>query len=250
MNIEPTLEYLLKRQDPFICLVKGKWGVGKTYFIKKFIRDHHDIIAKRSYSYVSLFGVSTSADLMQAIYLNTVPTTTTGTTLNEALSRSSSEEAIDRVKLFLGRTKPLLSRIADVPVFGVNNIKNFVVNNAAHWLTRNTLIIIDDLERHSSSLPIRDILGILTDLKEERGCQIILVMNEDALQRNDSDKPYFETKEKVIDRELVFEPTVEDAITIGLTDKDKNQSAAESSRSATSAQSTRSITPCANSGMF
>jgi KaiC/GvpD/RAD55 family RecA-like ATPase len=50
MNIEPTLEYLLKRQNPFICLVKGEWGVGKTYFIKKFIRDHHDIIAKQSYS--------------------------------------------------------------------------------------------------------------------------------------------------------------------------------------------------------
>jgi hypothetical protein len=115
-------------------------------------------------------------------------------------------------------------------VFGANNIKNFVVNNAAHWLTRSTLIIIDDLERHSSSLSIRDILGILTDLKEERGCQIILVMNEDALQRNDGDKPYFETKEKVIDRELVFRPTAEDAITIGLTDKDKNQSAAECCR--------------------
>jgi hypothetical protein len=230
MNIEPTLEHLLKRQDPFICLLKGEWGVGKTYFIKKFSRDYHDLIAKQSYSYVSLFGISTSADLMQAIYLNTVPTRTLGASLTEALSGSSSEEAIDRVKLFLGRAKPLLSRLADIPVFGANNIKNFVVNNAAHWLTRNTLIIIDDLERHSSSLSIRDILGILTDLKEERGCQIILVMNEDAIQRNDGDKPYFETKEKVIDRELVFQPTVEDAITIGLTDKDKNQSVAESCR--------------------
>jgi hypothetical protein len=105
-----------------------------------------------------------------------------------------------------------------------------VVNNAAHWLTRNTLIIIDDLERHSNSLSIRDILGILTDLKEERGCQIILVMNEDALQQNDYDKPYFETKEKVIDRELVFQPTIQDAITIGFTDKGKNQSAAEGCR--------------------
>jgi hypothetical protein len=96
MNIEPSLEHLLKRQDPFICLLKGEWGVGKTYFIKKFIRDYHDIIAKQSYSYVSLFGISSSADLMHAIYLNTVPTRTLGTSLTEALSRSSSEEAIDR----------------------------------------------------------------------------------------------------------------------------------------------------------
>jgi hypothetical protein len=108
---------------------------------------------------------------MQVIYLNAVPTRTLGTPLTEVLSRSSSEEAIERVKLFLGRAKPLLSRLADIPVFGANNIKNFVVNNAAHWLTRNTLIIIDDLERHSNSLSIRDILGILTDLKEERAAR-------------------------------------------------------------------------------
>jgi beta-phosphoglucomutase-like phosphatase (HAD superfamily) len=53
-------------------------------------------------------------------------------------------------------------------------------------------------------------------------------MNEDALQKDGGDKPYFDTKEKVIDREIVFQPTVEDAIEIGLKDKDKNRAAAES----------------------
>jgi Cdc6-like AAA superfamily ATPase len=76
VNIEPTLTHLLTRHDPFICLVKGEWGVGKTYFIKKFIHENHASIAKQSYSYVSLFGVSSAGDLMQAIYVNTVPTKT------------------------------------------------------------------------------------------------------------------------------------------------------------------------------
>jgi len=35
-------------------------------------------------------------------------------------------------------------------------------------------------------------------------------------------------KEKVIDREITFQPTVEDAVAIGLTEKEKNQAAAES----------------------
>jgi predicted AAA+ superfamily ATPase len=55
MNIEPTLKYLLTRADPFICLIKGQWGVGKTYFVKKFIRDNRDSIAKANFAYVSLF---------------------------------------------------------------------------------------------------------------------------------------------------------------------------------------------------
>jgi Cdc6-like AAA superfamily ATPase len=228
VDIEPTLTHLLTRQEPFICLVKGQWGVGKTYFIKRFIREHHASIAKQSYSYVSLFGISSADDLMQAIYLNTVPTKTLGSSLADAFSRSSSDEALDRVKLFVGHAKPLVSRLAGIPLFGANNFRGFVISNAAHWFTRNTLIVIDDLERHSNGLSIRDILGIFTNLKEERGCQVIIVMNEDALKKDDGDKPYFETKEKAIDREILFQPTVEDAISIGLKDKEKNQATAVS----------------------
>jgi hypothetical protein len=227
MNIEPTLRHLLTRATPFICLVKGQWGVGKTYFIKQFIRENNAAIAKQSYAYVSLFGISGPDELLQAIYLNTVSTKTLGLSLTDVLSRTSSDEAMDRVKLFVGRAKPLISRLAGIPLFGANNLRAFVVSNAAHWFTRHTLIVVDDLERHGTSFSIRDILGILTNLKEERGCQIIVVMNEDALQTDAGDKPYFETKEKVIDRELTFEPTIEDAIAIGLTEKAKNQLAAE-----------------------
>jgi hypothetical protein len=227
MNIEPTLRHLLTRPAPFICLVKGQWGVGKTYFIKQFIRENHPVIAKQNYAYVSLFGISGPDELIQAIYLNTIPTKTLAQPLADVFSRASSDDALDRVKLFVGRAKPLVSRLAGIPLFGANNLRAFVVSNAAHWFTRNTLIVVDDLERHGSSFSIRDILGILTDLKEERGCQIIIVMNEDALQKDGGDKPYFETKEKVIDRELTFEPTIEDAVAIGLTEKAKNQLAAE-----------------------
>lgn len=227
MSIEPTLRHLLSRATPFICLVKGQWGVGKTYFIKQFIRENNAAIAKQNYAYVSLFGISGPDELLQAIYLNTIPAKTLGQPLADAFSRTSSDEALDRVKLFVGRAKPLVSRLAGIPLFGANNLRAFVVSNAAHWFTRNTLIVVDDLERHGSGFSIRDILGILTDLKEERGCQIIIVMNEDALQKDAGDKPYFDTKEKVIDRELTFEPTIEDAIAIGLTEKEKNQLAAE-----------------------
>jgi hypothetical protein len=89
VDIEPTLVHLLTRHDPFICLVKGQWGVGKTYFIKKFIREHHTSIAKQSYSYVSLFGIGSISELMQSIYLNTVPARTLGTSLTEAFTRPS-----------------------------------------------------------------------------------------------------------------------------------------------------------------
>jgi hypothetical protein len=228
MNIEPTLKYLLTRSDPFICLVKGQWGVGKTYFIKKFIRDNRAIIVKSNFAYISLFGVSSIEELTQAIFVNSVSTKTLDTTLSDALS---SDEALStRAKYLFDRAKPLLARAGGLPIFGVNAMRGFTLGTMAHFFNRNSLIVIDDLERHSAGLPVRDILGVITHLKEERGCQIIIVMNEDALTK-DSDAPYFETKEKVIDRELTIEPTVDEAIAIGLTDyQDKNSLAANGCR--------------------
>jgi hypothetical protein len=230
MNIEPTLKYLLTRADPFICLIKGQWGVGKTYFVKRFIRDNRDSIAKANFAYVSLFGISSIDELVQAIFINSVSTTSLHTTWSGALSHSSEEALTSRARYLVDRAKPLLSRAANLPLFGVGALRGFALGTMAHFFNRDSLIVVDDLERHSKSLSIRDILGVLTQLKEERGCQIIIVMNEDALNK-DGDAPYFETKEKVIDRELTFQPTVEEAIAIGLSDyQGKNQLAAESCR--------------------
>jgi hypothetical protein len=193
--------------------------------------DHRSEIAKPNFAYVSLFGIPTIDELVQAIFVNSISTTMLEATLSSAISPSSDDALGDRAKYLFDRLKPLIARIGNVPFRGINTVRGFALSNMAHFLNRNSLIVIDDLERHSATLPIRDILGIITQLKEERGCQIIIVMNEDALKKDDGDAPYFETKEKVVDRELVFEPTVDDAISIDLTDhQGKNRAAAESCR--------------------
>lgn len=229
MNIALSLKYLLSRPDPFICLIKGQWGVGKTFFIRKFVRECRDEIAKTNFSYVSLFGIASIDELVQAIFVNSVSTKTLDTTLSDAIS---SDEALStRAKYLLDRAKPLLARAGRLPIFGVNAMRDFTLGTMAQFFNRNSLIVIDDLERHSATLPVLDILGVITQLKEERGCQIIIVMNEDALKTKDDDSPYFETKEKVIDQALTFEPTVDEAIAIGLSDyQGKNQFAAEQCR--------------------
>src|SRR5215472_15799738 len=86
MNIEPTLKYLRSRPDPFICLIKGQWGIGKTFFIRKFVREHRAEFAKTNFSYVSLFGIASIDELIQAIYVNSVSTKTLDTTLSDAIS--------------------------------------------------------------------------------------------------------------------------------------------------------------------
>jgi hypothetical protein len=127
VNIEPTLNYLLTHPEPFICLLKGQWGVVKTYFVKKFIREHRDSVVKQSYSYVSLFGISSVESLMQAIYLNSQPSRTTAGLSSDVSSRPTTADALDRVKFLVARAKPTLSRLAEVPLFGAKNLQAFIL---------------------------------------------------------------------------------------------------------------------------
>ena len=67
MNIEPTLKYLLTSPHPFICLIKGQWG--ERYFVKEFVRKNCSKISKLNFSYISLFGISSIDELVQAIFV-------------------------------------------------------------------------------------------------------------------------------------------------------------------------------------
>ncbi|MGI7583031.1 hypothetical protein ACNF7N_00230 [Campylobacter coli] len=65
---------------------------------------------------------------------------------------------------------------------------------------KNIIVCLDDLERKSDKLDIKDILGLINQLKEEK-CKVILISNKDELSNNkEKDKEIFDTyKEKCID---------------------------------------------------
>lgn len=83
------------------------------------------------------------------------------------------------------------------------------------WLNE-TLICIDDLERKASSLSIKDVLGLVSLLKEQKKCKIVLLLNdgEDGLD------DYIKYREKVIDIELQFTPTAKECAAIAFDDRD------------------------------
>ena len=85
------------------------------------------------------------------------------------------------------------------------------------WV-KNQIVTIDDLERKSDSLDIRDVLGLVSQLKEQRGCKVVLLLNDERFRESD-EKEFQEQLEKVADVILRFEPTPQEAARIGIDDK-------------------------------
>ena len=70
---------------------------------------------------------------------------------------------------------------------------------------REQLICIDDLERAGSGLDVMDVFGLISLLKEQRKCKIILLLNDEEILPEQ--KVVFGKQfEKVVDSHLRFDP--------------------------------------------
>ena len=84
---------------------------------------------------------------------------------------------------------------------------------------RKQIICIDDLERRGKDLRLKDVFGLISFLREQRGCEVVLLLNDEKLE--DSKKDFDTLFEKVIDVKLVFAPTAAEALDIAIEKKDE-----------------------------
>ena len=75
-------------------------------------------------------------------------------------------------------------------------------------------ICIDDIERRNDTLALKEILGLVSQLKEEKNCKVVLLLNDEQL--GGSSKEFQAYLEKVADVFIRFEPTPFEAARIAL----------------------------------
>ncbi|MBB2964394.1 P-loop NTPase fold protein [Methylobacterium sp. R2-1] len=194
--------------NPEIVCIKGKWGVGKTYAWRKFLKEAHQqkSIGLKQYSYVSLFGRNSLTDLRNAVVENSISTDD----LDAKPSLTSLEQAAHVFRQGLNRAGFLTQYLpkSDKYADGIQRVM--------FLLARNKIVCLDDLERAGSGLNIKDVLGLASQLKDEKGCKVIILLNDEKLE--DTQKIDFEDQlEKVADIIFSFDPSPEEALLIALT---------------------------------
>lgn len=199
--IKKQIRYFVGTNTPEVMAIKGDWGVGKTFSWKKFLNDNKDRMSLDKYAYVSLFGVNSLDSFKYAIFENVIHKKLIGTEANLDTFRENTSSILNKF------SRKNLQHIKTVPL-----VKNFTTSiDSISFLSINkTLICIDDLERKGSGLNIKDILGLISQLKEQKNCKIVILLNDSVSDLDD----YHKYKEKVIDIELKFAPTAEECASI------------------------------------
>ena len=189
-NLEKRLIDLIDEESSFAIALTGEWGIGKTYFWKEFYKKNHTNLEVNKYSYVSLFGIDSIDALKFEIALSTHETT----------------QKKDYLSGLKGIFKKSLDAI-DLPKLegtGVTlSLGKGLISSAITSLIGDTLICIDDIERLSKNLDIKDVMGLVNHLSLEKNCKVVVILHEGK-----ADKDFREYKEKVFDEVLVLDDSL------------------------------------------
>ncbi|RLL37051.1 hypothetical protein D9K80_04705 [Acinetobacter cumulans] len=207
---EQRLEEIFRKNEnkEIAIAITGCWGVGKTFFWNNFFKSqtikefdtkkdfyyeiskqqYLNVFENKKYAYVSLFGIE-SLDALKneiAIKLGWNP-------------YSQYKHAHYGIPQLLKNT---LNQFKDIKLshYGVSSSSR-LIESLLFSQVKNAIICFDDFERLSEKLKIQDVMGLANQLKLERNCQVILILDE-SKNEDENKKKYAEYKEKLIDETI------------------------------------------------
>lgn len=208
-EIAETILRYVNSKDELAFQLNGPWGSGKTYYLKNTIKPRLEKENKVPI-YISLNGFK-NIEMVNSL-------------LSRKLLVYLSRGRLNKYGIYEFTEKLLnLFSLAELPIpiiggnFGVNTnpLKNGVKRLKGNAIKKamkdfefnNLVILIDDLERISDSLKVKEVFGYLATIQEQWHCKIILISNEEEYK----DASEFKNgKEKVVNKSLEFKRSVAD----------------------------------------
>jgi len=219
-NIEQRLTEILKRKNAVCVVLDGEWGVGKTTFWKNFSAKNFD----KNSVYVSLFGRESIQEIKQEIGIQIYRR-------NEYISEFSEKAKYLRFDKVIDEVTPKLGSalIGCISFFKKENFKDVI-------------ICFDDFERISDKINLKDVLGTISEYKEQQNCHIVMILNRSKMtapaketQKEDEENLEYkelkntsqikedkielerilsEYKDKIMDYEFYYDPTPQESFNI------------------------------------
>lgn len=205
-HIESFLDYYTALTAPhYAVLLTGKWGIGKTFFITRYMEKFSPKQEDESEKIpeiikISLNGVQTKDEIDDMIIKEFHPF------MNKKSARLTG-------KIFSSLLK---SQGIDLDHLKTDDLFNIY--------RPESIYIFDDLER--CGMPIEASLGYINSFVENNNCKVIIIGNEEEIVRhaNKQEEPSYKSiKEKVIGKTLRMMPETENALNYFLVQLQKGE---------------------------
>ncbi len=210
------LNYFVESNNPnFAVILKGKWGAGKTYFIKGIIEEWNNkqVISKSEVNlkpiYISLNGVSKKREIIDSLKAQITPLLySKGAKFATGILKGFFKSALKIDFDYDNDDK----KDGSIDI-GFDPISIFKSSNEK--IKGNRILIFDDIER--CKIPIDELYGYVNDFVEHSECKVILISDEkkiedEEIEKSKSKYEYSVFKEKIIGQTFEIKPDTELAV--------------------------------------
>ncbi|WP_343363094.1 P-loop NTPase fold protein [Listeria seeligeri] len=187
-NIEKIKKYIETDATTYALLLDGKWGSGKTYFLRNTLSKELSS-SEFSMCYISLNGLSDLDELKKMVLFELM---------------SDREKTVTKYTNLTGRMLEVTSSLHVGLRVGSNIAKEFSSMEKAidRKKLENILFCFDDFERISDKLPVDEVLGFInSNFIEFDNIKVIIVADQTKLE-GEQKSTFLKNKEKVIGRTL------------------------------------------------
>lgn len=184
-----------------VTVLSGPWGCGKTHLWQ------HEIVSElrdRGVVTLSLFGLESIAALKTQL-------------MNKCLIlKAQSLKKGKFIQAFSGGKNLLLEGFKKT----LKGVDSVIGTNLLSWnidplqlVDEKLIVCLDDIERISSKVGLDEVFGLTNYLAEHKRCKILLIMNEEALlkEENPNAKTMKKYKERVVDYHLLVDTDISSA---------------------------------------
>lgn len=204
----------IEKDENFALFIDGEWGTGKThffeydYFFNEIDENNEDIqknYNKSSYKkeYISVYGKHSLKQIQEIIITKLL------SHVDEDVINQNIKKGLNNIFKLLDikyiKNENITASIDDyLETKAINKIKKNLNQNGAE-----VVLIIDDIERLSSSINLKEFLGFIRNvLLDSFNCKVILVGNKNSIN-SAHQEGMTEHWEKVISRTLKFPSNLE-----------------------------------------
>ncbi|EAI7261894.1 hypothetical protein IO476_001660 [Campylobacter coli] len=174
-------QYSLSNESAIAIAIDGEWGVGKSYMYHKIIEEEIKKELNITPIYTSVFGKKDENEIIKDL-------------VSQFLTIENKNA--DTIRDFIEGTFKFFGKNIDIDSL----FKFFKKEHMS-----NTIVCIDDFERLSDKIPVQDVLGLISELKENKGCHVILLYNSSKININ-SQEQFNNYIEKIIDITYNYTP--------------------------------------------
>lgn len=180
-HIREYLDHYIGFAHPpgFAVMLSGPWGIGKTFLLRKILDGKFQ--APKKYVYVSLYGLSKTEEIEEALFAALYPW-----------------QATKGAKIIGGIARTVLRYVKVQPEL----VKADILDKLSA-----DLYVFDDLER--CEMPVAKALGYINEFVEHDGCKVVIIANENEIK---DQEPFRRCKEKLVGKTLEVQSSFDEAL--------------------------------------